>query len=399
VALLAVWGPGLLVMLADADAGNVVTAAQSGALWGYRLLPLLLLLIPALFMVQELTVRLGLATGLGFGEMVRQRFGRTWAWVCAGVLAIAVLGSLVTEFTGIAGVGELYGIPRSISLPLSSLCLLAIVLSGAYRRVERIAMAIGAFELTFLFVAWRAHPSGRDALADIADLPLGNSGFLFLAAALIGATFNPWMIFYQQSATAEKGLDRRHLAAARWDTAIGAALTQIVTAAVLVAAAATIGTTNPNAELDSVGRISDALTPFLGMNFGRLLFSAGVLGASTVAAIVCSLALAWGIGEVAGHRRAGDTTAHRQPWFLAVYTGGVMGSALLTWSVNSLVWLNIAAQVANAVLLPVLIGTAVVLAATVLEGRERLRGWYLALMVVVCGAISAIGLVGAAGGL
>jgi Mn2+/Fe2+ NRAMP family transporter len=399
VALLAVWGPGLLVMLADADAGNVVTAAQSGALWGYRLLPLLLLLIPALYMVQELTVRLGLATGQGFGEMVRLRFGRTWAWVCAGVLTIAVLGSLVTEFTGIAGVGELYGVPRSVSLPLSSLCLLAIVLSGAYRRVERIAMAIGAFELTFLFVAWRAHPSGRGALSDIADLPLGDRGFLFLAAALIGATFNPWMIFYQQSATAEKSLDRRHLAAARWDTAIGAALTQIVTAAVLVAAAATIGTTNPNAELDSVGRISDALTPFLGMHFGRLLFSAGVLGASTVAAIVCSLGLAWGIGEVAGHRRADDATAHRQPWFLGVYTAGVVGSALLTWSVDSLVWLNIAAQVANAVLLPVLIGTAVLLAATVLEGRERLRGWYLWLMVAVCGAISAIGLVGAAGGL
>jgi cytochrome bd-type quinol oxidase subunit 2 len=148
-----------------------------------------------------------------------------------------------------------------------------------------------------------------------------------------------------------------------------------------------------------VGRISDALTPFLGMHFGRLLFSAGVLGASTVAAIVCSLGLAWGIGEVAGHRRADDATAHRQPWFLGVYTAGVVGSALLTWSVDSLVWLNIAAQVANAVLLPVLIGTAVLLAATVLEGRERLRGWYLWLMVAVCGAISAIGLVGAAGGL
>ena len=395
VAAGSVWGPGLLVMLADADAGNVVTAAQGGAIWGYRLLPLVLLLIPALFMVQELAVRLGLATGLGFGELVRQRFGPAWAWLCGAVLAIAVFGSLVTEFTGIAGIGELYGVPRAASLGLAVGCLLAVVLTGAYRRVERIAIAIGMFELAFLFVAWRAHPGAAAVLADLSDLPLGDARFLFLAAALVGATFNPWMIFYQQSAIAGKGLLPSNRAAARWDTAVGAALTQAVTAAVLVAAAATLG--GSGAALDSVGRISDALTPLLGLQVGRLLFSAGVLGAATVAAIVCSLALAWGIAEVAGQRRAPGDAMPRNRWFRVVYAVSVVGCAGLTWGAPDLVWLNIAAQVANAVLLPVLVGTLVVLAATVLPLGDRLQGWYLGLVALVCTALAALGLVGAAG--
>jgi len=385
-------------MLADADAGNVVTAAQAGAMWSYRLLPLVLLLIPALFMVQELAVRLGLATGLGFGELVRQRFGPAWAWLCGGVLAVAVFGSLVTEFTGIAGIGELYGVPRAVSLLLAGGCLLAVVLTGAYRRVERIAIAIGLLELAFLFVAWRAHPGGAAMLADLSDLPLGDASFLYLAAALVGATFNPWMIFYQQSAVAGRGLRWPDRAAARWDTAVGAALTQVVTAAVLVAAAATLGGGSA-AALDSVGRISEALTPFLGLQVGRLLFSAGVLGAATVAAIVCSLALAWGIAEIAGQRRAPGGAVPRNRWFQAVYAAGVVGSGGLTWWAPNLVRLNIATQVASAVLLPVLVGTLVVLAATVRPVGNRLRGWYLLLVTAVCTALAALGLLGAAGSL
>ena len=154
-----VWGPGLLVMLADTDAGNVVTGAQAGAQWGYRLLPLLLLLIPMLYMLQELTVRLGMYTGRGHGELIRERFGVGWAWLSMAGLAAAMIGSLVTEFTGVAGIGELYGLSRGLTLPLSAAALLAVVATGSYRRVERIAIVIGLFELAFFAVAWAAHPS------------------------------------------------------------------------------------------------------------------------------------------------------------------------------------------------------------------------------------------------
>src|ERR1700744_1205577 len=109
------WGPGLLVMLADTDAGNVVTAAQSGAQWGYRLLPLVLLLVPMLYMGPELTVGLGIYTGRGHGELIRAQFGLGWAQLSALGLAAAVVGSLITEFTGVAGVGELFGLSRAFT--------------------------------------------------------------------------------------------------------------------------------------------------------------------------------------------------------------------------------------------------------------------------------------------
>src|SRR5580692_7591131 len=115
---LAVFGPGLVVMLADTDVGSVITAGQSGVQWGYRLLALQFLLVPILYMVQELTVRLGIFTGRGHGELIRDTFGPFWAWISAIGLGIATIGALLTEFSGVAGVGELYGLPRFVTLPI-----------------------------------------------------------------------------------------------------------------------------------------------------------------------------------------------------------------------------------------------------------------------------------------
>jgi Mn2+/Fe2+ NRAMP family transporter len=394
-----VWGPGLLVMLADTDAGNVVTGAQAGAQWGYRLLPLLLLLIPMLYMVQELTVRLGLATGRGHGELIRERFGVGWAWLSTAGLAVAVIGSLITEFTGVAGVGELYGLSRALTLPLAAAALLAVVATGSYRRVERTAIVIGLFELAFFAVAWAAHPNPGTLAKDALDLPLGNREFLYLAAAAIGATFNPWMIFYQQSAIADKKLRLDDLQAARWDTAFGAALTQCLTGAVLVAAAATLASRGASAGLGSVGEISGALSPLLGENVGRLVFSAGVLGASLVAAIVCSLALAWGVGEVTGYKHSLEYHPFAAKWFYGVYAAAVVGAAALVWFVPDLVWLNIAAQVLNAFLLPLVIGFLVALAVKALPAPLRPRGLYLGVLIGVSAVVIVVGVYGGVSGL
>jgi Mn2+/Fe2+ NRAMP family transporter len=393
-----VCGPGLLVMLADTDAGNVVTAAQSGARWGYRLLPLLLLLIPMLFMVQELTVRLGIHTGRGHGELIRERFGAGWAWVSTTGLTIATLGSLVTEFTGTAGIGELYGVSRSLTLPLAAAALLAVVATGSYRRVERTALAIGLFELAFFVVAWVAHPKLASFAGDAADLPLGNRGFTYLAAAIIGATFNPWMIFYQQSATVDKKLRPADITAARWDTGLGAVLTQCLTGAVLVAAAAALGSRSDTAGLSSVGEIAEALTPVLGETAGRAVFSVGVLGASLIAAIISSLAFAWGLGEATGYQRSLEYRPLEARWFYGVYALGLVGAAALVWLMPDLVWLNIAAQVLNTFLLPLVIGFLVVLAATALPQPLRPHGWYLGLLIGVAALVCTLGLYGGAAG-
>jgi Mn2+/Fe2+ NRAMP family transporter len=392
---IAVWGPGLLVMLADTDAGNVVTAAQSGAQWGYRLLPLVLLLIPMLYMVQELTVRLGLYTGRGHGELIRARFGLGCALLSTLALAGAVIGSLITEFTGVAGVGELFGLSRSFTLPLAAAALLIIVASGSYKRVERAALIVGLFELMFFVVAWTAHPGLKALARDAIDLPVRNRDFLFMVAAIIGATFNPWMIFYQQSATVDKKLRSGDLVHARWDTGIGAILTQCLTGAVLVAAAAAFADGGTSSSLSTVGEISGALTPVLGEGAGRIVFSAGVLGASLVAAIVSSLALAWGVGEVAGYRRSLEYRPFDAGWFYGVYAACVLGSGATVWFASNLVWLNIAAQVFNAFLMPLIIGLLVALAATALPEPYRLRGWYLGLIVAVCTIVSAVGVFGA----
>jgi Mn2+/Fe2+ NRAMP family transporter len=396
---IAVWGPGLLVMLADTDAGNVVTGAQAGAQWGYRLLPLLLLLIPMLYMVQELTVRLGLTTGRGHGELIKEKFGFGWACLSTAGLTAAVIGSLITEFTGVAGIGELYGLSRSFALPFAAAALLAVVAAGAYRRVERTAIVIGLFELAFFAVAWAAHPSPATLARDALDLPVGNVEFMYLVAAVIGATFNPWMIFYQQSAIADKKLGLDHLTAARWDTAFGATLTQCLTGAVLVAAAATLASGGASAGLSSVGEISGALSPLLGENFGRLVFSVGVLGASMVAAIVCSLALAWGVGEVAGYRRSLEHNPFEAKWFYGVYAAAVVGSAALVWLVPDLVWLTIAAQVLNAFLMPLVIGFLVALAVKALPEPLRLRGVYLWVLIGVSAVVSVVALYGGVSGL
>jgi len=391
---LAVFGPGIVVMLADTDVGSVITAGQSGVQWGYRLLLLQVILMPILYIVQELTVRLGIFTGRGHGELIRETFGPMWAWVSAAGLAVASAGALMSEFSGVAGVGELYGVPRGVTLPIAAVALLAIVMTGSYRRVERAAIIIGLFELAFFVVAWKAHPDPVLMLSQAVQIPIGNTDYLYLVAANIGAVIMPWMVFYQQSAIADKKLRPEHFKAARWDTAIGAVVTQLVMAAVLIAAAATIAPNAPQASLSTVGEMSDALTPFLGPNVGKLVFGMGVLGAGLVAAIVASLALAWGLGEVSGYRRSLELHPLQARWFYGCYAACVIGGATLVGVAPNLVSLNVAVQVMNALLLPLVLGFLFMLSVKALPPAVRLRGVYKYVVLGVGGLTCALGVWG-----
>lgn len=391
---LAVLGPGIVVMLADTDVGSVITAGQSGVQWGYRLLLLQLVLIPILFMVQELTVRLGIFTGRGHGELIRDTFGPAWAWVSAGGLGVATVGALLTEFSGVAGVGEMYGVPRWASLPLAAVALLAVVLTGSYRRVELVAIAVGLFEFAFFYIAWAAHSDPHALVSGALSIPFANKEYLYLAAANIGAVIMPWMIFYQQSAVADKKLRPEHLAPARWDTAIGAVVTQLVMAAILVACAATIGRTSPTATLSTVGDMSHALTPFLGPDVGSAVYGAGVLGAGMVAAIVVSLAFAWGLGEVAGYRRSLEYRPLQARWFYGVYAASVVGGCVVVGLWPNLVSLNVGVQVMNALLLPLVLGFLIALARRALPAAQRLRGVYFWVVLGVAALTCALGVFG-----
>lgn len=384
--IVSIVGPGLIVMLADTDAGSVITAAQSGAQWGYKLLLLQAILIPILFIVQDLTVSLGVVTGRGHGELIRERFGRGWAWLSVSTLAIACMGALVTQFSGLAGVAQLFGVPVWLTLSITIFIIVLVVFTASYHSVERIAILFGLFELVFLGVAWKAAPHINQITSHLIDIPFRDNNFLYLAAANIGAVIMPWMVFYQQSAVVDKGLTVQNLKVLRWDTAFGALITQIVMASVLIAVAATLGQKNTGASLDNVSQISKALTPFLGDSIGRIVFAFGISGAALVATIVICLTAAWGLGEVAGYRHSLSDHPKEAPWFYGVFTVALIGAAIIVESGINLVRLSVAVEVMNALLLPIVLCFLFLLARKALPRPYRLTGyyaWVVGLIIVI----------------
>ena len=377
-AILALVGPGVMVMLADTDAGSVITAAQSGAKYRYALVLPQLLLIPVLYLIQEMTVRLGLTTRLGHGALIRRTFGRRWALLSAGTLFVACVGALVTEFAGVAGVGSLVGIPRWISTGAAALALVTLVLLGRYRRVEHVGIAVGALELLFIPAALLSHPHVSMVLHDLAHPPHASGAFLTLLGANVGAVIMPWMIFYQQEAVIDKGQHglniRSALRSARLDTAFGAVVTQIVMVAVVVASAATLGVAHRGRALNSIGNIANSLAPFLGHRDAVIFFGLGMIGASVVAALVVTLAGAWGISEVLGWRHSLNDSPLRAAGFYALAVGGTIVGAVLVLVVPNLVNLSIDVEVMNACLLPIILGFLLALERRALPPEFRMRG-------------------------
>ncbi len=394
--ILASFGPGLMVMLADTDAGSIVTAAQSGAVWRYQMILPQILLIPVLYSVQEVTVRLGIATQKGHGELIRQHFGKGWAALSVSTLFLTAVGALVTEFAGIAGVGSLFGISPSLTVSVATLLLVGIAATGSYQRVERIGIAIGLFELFFIPAAVMAGPNAGAMIRDLPAVPLGNQDFLFLLAANVGAVIMPWMVFYQQNAVIDKKLTLKNLRGARLDTLVGAVVTQLVMIAVIVATAATIGQTNPSSPLNGIQQIAVTLEPFLGWGLARLAFGLGMAGAAFVAALVVSISASWGVSEAFGLPHSLNSAPRQAPWFYVVYASALIGGALLVLSGVSLIDLTIDVEVMNAALLPVVVGFLLVLEARVLPKELRLRGahrilvWAMSSMVILFGLAVAL---------
>src|SRR5664280_1782100 len=177
-------GPGIVVMLADTDAGSIITAAQSGAEWGYQLLLLQFILVPILYIVQELTVQLGIVTRKGHAELIRDHFGKGWAWLSVATLVLACVGALLSELSGLAGVGLLLGVPTPVSMSLIVVVLIFMAYRGSYLAVERIAIAVGAFEFVFLFVAWRANPELSALASGAVDIAWRDPSYLYLVTWL-----------------------------------------------------------------------------------------------------------------------------------------------------------------------------------------------------------------------
>ncbi len=385
-------GPGLVVMLADTEAGSVIAAAKSGAEWGYRMVLPQFLLTPALFMAQELAARLGLTTRQGLAELVLRRMGRAAAVILLATLVASCVGALVTELSGLAGVGELFGIPVWQSSVAAAAGLLGIVWTGSYRSVELVAIAVGLCELAFIVLAWLAHPAAGEMVAQAVQVPFTDRGYLYLLAANLGTCVIPWAVFYQQSASIDKGLTPANLAAMRFETLGGALLCQTVTAAVVVASAAAFGhATAGGPTLDKVGDIAHAFSTSIGPTIGRVVFAVGLSGGALVAGIVVCLTAAWAFGEVFGLRHSLSATPARAPWFYGAFTAVLAAGTALVASGTDLVQLSVGAGVLNVLLLPVVLWFLYRMARQALPAELRLGGAYAAAVAAVLALTAGVG--------
>lgn len=386
--VLVVAGPGLVAMLADTDAGSVITVAQSGARWGYRLLLANLLFIPFMFIAQELALRVGMGTGQGALELVRRRFGRRPALLLLAVLAASCFGALVSELSGLAGVGHALGLPVGATMLIAVVGLTAMVATGSYRSVERVALFFGLFEAAFFAMAWRASPGLAPIAAALVAPPPRDPDFFYLLAANLGASIIPWALLYQQTATVEKGLGPAYLREARVETLIAVIVCQAITSALLIAAGATLSS---RGAIDSVFDIERAFAATLGPAFGRIVFVLGLTGSALTATIVVCLTLAWSVGEALGTSRSLDHSLAQAPWFYGAMAAMLFACGALVASGANLVDLSIAASVANALLLPVVLGFLYFLARTALPQPLRLRGVYAAVTGVAFLTIAIVG--------
>jgi Mn2+/Fe2+ NRAMP family transporter len=395
--IIAVAGPGLVAMLADTDAGSIITIAQSGAKWGYQLLLPNLVFIPFMFIAQELAARLGLGSGRGAAELVLRLLGRGAAIVLLAALSVSCFGGLLTEMSGLAGAGATYSVPIWATMALTVLGLIVMIVTGSYRSMERVGLFLGLFELAFFVMAWNAQPGAMEVVHGAARVPMENGDYLYLLAANLGTSIIPWTLLYQQSASVDKKLEPGDIKGARVETLAGVVLCQAITCALIVAAGATLG--GKSGSLVRVEQIAAAFTATLGSTAGNAVFVLGLAGGALVAAIVVCLTLAWTFGEVLGMRHSLEHQPMEAPWFYGIVGAMIVAGGSLVASGINLVELTVAAGVVNALLLPVVLGFLFWLGRMALPQALRLQGFYAvvvaAAFLLISGVALYAGLVGA----
>ena len=293
-------GPGVLVMLGENDGPSMLSYAATGAKFGIGFfLPFVVLTFCMAVVVQEMTVRLGAATHRGHAELIFERFGPFWGWFSMIDLGVGNFLTLITEFIAIrAGLG-FFGIPPWVAILIAFVILYAALMSHRYWTWERITLAAAVFNLIFIPVALMAHPNGRaigHAFLTWQPLPAFNKDTLLIVLADIGATVTPWMLFFQQSATVDKGMTTKDIRFGRIDTVLGAALATAAAIATILATAPLFAH-QMTADNFQAAEFAQALQPLIG-RFGASLFAIGIVEAGIVAAITISTSSAYAFGEV-----------------------------------------------------------------------------------------------------
>jgi Mn2+/Fe2+ NRAMP family transporter len=372
-ALLAIAGPGLIVMVGDNDAGGVATYVQAGQNYGYSLLWVLLLLIPVLIVNQEMVVRLGTVTGVGHARLINERFGRGWGAFSVGDLFLLNFLTLITEFIGIMLAADYLGISRYVVVPFAAAALIAIMTTGSFRRWERAMLMFVAITLLQIPMVLMSHPDwGQASKAFVTPGVAGGvtSDALLLVIAMVGTTVAPWQLFFQQSNIVDKRITPRFIGYERLDTTLGALVVVIGAATLMMTGDWAARVTHSRGRFVDAGALAHLLgqhNPVLGSVFAIVLLDASIIGAATV-----TLATSYAFGDVFGLKHSLHRGfAEAKPFYLSYTAMVVIAAAVVLFPGAPLGLITTGVQALAGLLLP----SATVFLLLLCNDREVLGPW------------------------
>ncbi len=352
--LLAVLGPGIITANVDNDAGGITTYSVAGAHYGYSMLWIMPLLVLALIIVQEMSARLGVVTGKGLADLIRESLGVKLTAIIIAIILFANLANTVSEFAGVAASLEIFGITKYLSVPVTAVIVWLLIVKANYKVVERIFLVASLVFITYIISGVLAHPSwsevGHALVTPTIQL---NAGYMTMMVTIIGTTIAPWMQFYQQASIVDKGLKVSDYAYERLDVIVGSVFAVVVASFIMIACAATLY--QNNVRIESAKDAALALRPLAG-DYASLLFAFGLLNASVFSAAVLPLSTAYVVCEAFGWEKGVNHSIRNAPVFFGVYTALiVLGAGIILLPIESLIKAMLSSQTLNGVLLPIIL--------------------------------------------
>ena len=352
--ILAAMGPGVITAMAGNDAGGIATYSQVGALFGYKTLWALPIMCILLVVVQLTASRMGAVTGKGYAALIRERFGIRLTALAMVALLIGNVATIISQFAGIAGGMEMFGVSKYVTVPIAALVVWLLVVGGNYKRVERIFLAISLAFITYVIAAVMAQPDWGQALAcTFTPVIMNDTNYISLMIAMVGTTIAPWMIFNMQSNIVEKGMSVDDALPMRVDAISGTVAACLVAWFIVVTTGAVLYP--EGVSIESAADAARALEPFAGP-YAQMLFAVGLIGASFLAACVLPLTTAFVICVAFGWEAGVDFTWKEAPMFKGILTFVIIFSALIILIPNiNLMSIMLFSQFVCGVILPVLL--------------------------------------------
>jgi NRAMP (natural resistance-associated macrophage protein)-like metal ion transporter len=370
VIFLSVIGPGIITASIDNDAPGITTYSVAGARFGYMLLWTLIPTTVLLIIVQEMVARMGVVTGKGLSDLIRENYGVRITFFMMVVLLIANLGTTTAEFAGWAASMELFGLNKYLMVPAGAFIIWLLVTRGSYRVVERVLLIACLIYFGYVISAFMAAPEwGEVVKATFLPRVKLEPDFIMLSIAIVGTTVTPWMQFYLQSSIAEKGVKQEEYRFSKIDVIVGCLITDIVAFFIIVTCAATLFANNIS--INEAREAALALKPFAG-RYATALFAVSLANASILGAIVVPLATAYYICEAMGWEAGINKTFKEAPQFMWIYTALIVASACFVLIPKApLIFLMVISSFLNGILLPF-----VLVFALSLVNNHRIMGKY-----------------------